>query len=118
VSSVQRPDPELLGNDHPVPQVDHALVLCEHVLDPLVGLLVRLKLSLSFREPLLNVVLQHGEHLVGGSGGHDVFLSEGCWEPVMVQSETSDHGEMLSMSAMFLTIMEIQLTVSLLLPRT
>jgi hypothetical protein len=32
----------LLGHDHPVPHVDHALVHSEHVLDPLVELYVRL----------------------------------------------------------------------------
>ena len=42
----------------------------------------------------------------------------GGWEPVMVQSESSDQGAMLSTSAMFLVIRESQFTVSSLWPRT
>ena len=42
----------------------------------------------------------------------------GGWESVIMQRESSDHGAILSVSARFLTIMEIQLTVLTLLPRT
>jgi hypothetical protein len=46
------------------------------------------------------------------------FYVTGGWEPVSEQSVSSDHGAMLSTSAMVLVISDIQFTVSSLLSRT